>query len=310
MNTIFFDSKMNDDERRQQLFNGQLFVFSPVKSAQAFCKWTQEFVQGYFGKLDPRTAQFELPVEEYAAILAELKPKFIHHPESKKFIQGILSELGIDLEKTHFDVPRLRTATSDNYLTSGIAYAFHPHRDTWYSAPQCQLNWWMPVYDIESGNSMAFHPRYWYTPVKNGSHTYNYQEWNQKNRFIAGTQIKTDTRIQPKPEEPMELDPQVRVIANVGGIFIFSAAQMHSTVPNDTGKTRWSIDFRTVHANDVFNRRGAHNIDSSCTGTPMKDYLNGKDLSLLSDEAYNMYLDATPITAPNIKKSALAKERS
>jgi len=295
MNTIYFDSKMSDDERRQELYKGQLFVYSPCESAKAFCKWTQEFVQGYFGSLDPRTAQFHMPVEEYAAVLSEIKPKFIHHPESKKFIQGILTELGCDLSQTHFDVPRLRTATSDNYLTSGIAYAFHPHRDTWYSAPFSQLNWWMPVFDIESGNSMAFHPNYWNKPVKNGSHTYNYQEWNEKNRFIASTQIKTDTRVQPKPEEPMVLEPQTRLIANVGGILIFSAAQMHSTVPNDTGKTRWSIDFRTVHRGDILNRIGAKNIDSACTGTPMKDYLNGKDFSILPQEAYDMYVNGTPI---------------
>ena len=33
----------------------------------------------------------------------------------------------------------LRTSTSDDYLTSGISYSFHPHRDTWYSAPFSQL---------------------------------------------------------------------------------------------------------------------------------------------------------------------------
>jgi hypothetical protein len=44
-------------------------------------------------------------------------------------------------EHVIFDMPRLRSSTSDNYLTTGIAYEWHPHRDTWYSAPQCQINW-------------------------------------------------------------------------------------------------------------------------------------------------------------------------
>lgn len=56
---------------------------------------------------------------------------------------------------------------------------WHPHRDTWYSAPQCQLNWWIPIYDIESENAMAFHPRYWSEPVRNDSNGYNYYQWNQ-----------------------------------------------------------------------------------------------------------------------------------
>lgn len=298
MNTVYFDSRKSDDERRELLYNGQLFVYSPVPSAAEMCKFTQQLVRDYFGSLDPVTAQEHMPVEEYAAILADLKPKFIHHPESKKFIQGILKELGCDLEKTYFDVPRLRTATSDNYLTTGIAYAFHPHRDTWYSAPLSQLNFWMPVFDVESGNSMAFHPRYWNKPVKNSSQTYNYQEWNAHNRFNAAQHIKTDTRVQPKPEEPLELTPQIRVITNVGGIIIFSGANMHSTVPNNTGKTRFSIDFRTVNFDDLVNRKGAPNIDSACTGTPMKDYLRGTDLQQLSDEIFEMYVHGTPIESP------------
>lgn len=114
-----------------------------------------------FGGLDPLSAQFQLPVEEYVAVLARLKPAFIHHPACKDLLRGILSDFGCDLTRTYFDVPRLRTSTSGGYLTSGIAYAFHPHRDTWYSAPQCQLNWWFPVFEIEPSNAMAFHPRYW-----------------------------------------------------------------------------------------------------------------------------------------------------
>lgn len=295
MNTIYLDSNKSDDERRRLLYQGQLFVYSPLKSSMEMCRFTQQLIRDYFGPIDPVTAQHHMPVEEYAAILADLKPKFIHHPESKKFIQAILKELGCDLEKTHFDVPRLRTATSNNYLTTGIAYAFHPHRDTWYSAPFSQLNFWMPVFAIESGNAMAFHPNYWAKPVKNSSHVYNYQEWNAKNRFIAAQQIKTDTRVQPKPEEPLELNPQLRVVTNVGGIIIFSGATMHSTVPNNTGQTRFSIDFRTVHMEDVLNRKGAPNLDSTCTGTPMKDYLKASDFSVISDEICEMYMQGTPI---------------
>ena len=50
---------------------------------------------------------------------------------------------------------------------------------------------------------------------------------------------------------------------------LFSAAQLHSTVPNSSGLTRYSIDFRTVHLDDVWNKRGALNIDSACSGTTL-----------------------------------------
>jgi hypothetical protein len=279
MNTIYFDPPFGDDQRRQELYNGQLVVYSATVHSTALVELARALIREAFGDKDPETAQYVMPVEEYAAVLADLKPKFIHHPESKRCIQGILRDAGCDLERTYFDVPRMRTATSDDYLTTGIAYAFHPHRDTWYSAPQCQINWWLPIFEIESGRSMAFHPRYWSQAVRNGSHTYNYAEWNRTSRFNAAQHVKQDTRVQPKPEEPMELDPQTRVITPPGGILLFSAAQMHSTVPNTTGRTRFSIDFRTVHLDDAAALRGAPNVDSACTGTTMNDYLRASDLA-------------------------------
>jgi len=47
-----------------------------------------------FHPLDPETAQFDMAVEDYAALLAELKPRFIHHPESKRLIQEMLADFG------------------------------------------------------------------------------------------------------------------------------------------------------------------------------------------------------------------------
>lgn len=295
MNTVFFDSVVSDDLRRRQLYAGQIHVFSPKPSALELCKFARQMCEQAFAPHDPQTAQYRLPVEQFAAILAELKPKFIHHPTSKQLIQRLLVETGCDPAKTYFDVPRLRTSTSDEYLTSGISYAFHPHRDTWYSAPFCQINWWMPVYEIVPENIMAFHPRYWTQPVRNSSRSYNYQEWNQTSRQNAAQHIKSDTRVQPKPEEPMELDPQIRIAAASGGVMLFSAAQMHSTVPNTSGRTRFSIDFRTVHIDDAVSRRGAPNIDSACTGTTMGDYLRGTDLAHLPEEVIAMYMEVPAV---------------
>jgi hypothetical protein len=309
MNSIFFDANVSDDMRRQRLYEGQLFVYGPRPSSLALCAFAHEMAEEAFRPLDPRQAQHHLPVERFAAILAELKPRFIHHARSKQLIQQLLSEMGCDLEKTHFDVPRLRTSTDAGYLTSGISYAFHPHRDTWYSAPFCQINWWLPVYEIQPENIMAFHPRYWAQPVKNGSRDYNYQEWNRTGRQIAAQQIGVDTRRQPRPEEPMELDPQIRVVCPVGGILLFSGAQMHSTVPNTSGYTRYSIDFRTVHTDDVLARRGARNIDSDSTGTCMGDYLRGTDLAHLSEEVIAMY-DTPAHNETTVSVVAPAKSKS
>jgi hypothetical protein len=237
--------------------------------------------------------QESIPVERCVEILADLKPKFIHDPKSKQLIQRMLTERGCDLNKTYFDVPRLRTAFPANYLSSGIAYAFHPHRDTWYSAPFSQINWWMPVYDLSPDNSMAFHARYFDEAVPNSSNTYNYYEWNRSNRQSAAQHVKADTRVQPRALAALDPDPQFRVIAQVGGVLQFSAAHLHSTVPNTAGLTRYSIDFRTVHLDDVWEKCGAPNIDSACTGTTMHDYISAADFSHIPEEAMKLYFDGS-----------------
>ncbi len=295
MNSVFFDSAVSDDERRELLYSGQLFVYTASHGARKLVAFAREMIEDAFGGRDPELAQHDMPVEEYAALLTDLKPRFIHHPSSKQCIQQVLGELGCDPDQTYFDVPRMRTSTSENYLTSGIAYAFHPHRDTWYSAPMSQINWWLPIYPVLPSNAMAFHPGYWNRPVKNGSRTYNYEEWNRTSRQEASKHVKTDTRVQPKPEEPMELDPQLRLLPAPGGIILFSGAQMHSSVPNDSGRTRFSIDFRTVHLGDVEAWRGAPNIDSECTGTTMRDYLRVSDLSHIPEELCLSYEPGTPL---------------
>ena len=133
---IFVVAKTTDDAPRKDLYKGSLFVHSPSPYALKLCQLAKDMIEEVFRPFDPLTLHETMPVERCVEKLAALKPQFIHHAKSKEYIQGMLDESGCDLEKTYFDVPRLRTAFPGDYLKSGIAYAFHPHRDIWYSAPR------------------------------------------------------------------------------------------------------------------------------------------------------------------------------
>lgn len=293
MTTIHHGSLLSDPQRRALLYAGDLFLYEPTPTSRRLVEFAQCMVDAAFAPLEPQLAQFELPVARYAQILAQLKPAFIHHAECKRLLPELLAELGCDPERTYFDVPRLRSVTSHGYLTTGIAYDFHPHRDTWYSAPFCQLNWWLPLNPLTAESCMAFHPQHWNRPLRNSSAGYNYQEWNRVARFQAAQHVGTDTRTQPRALEPVQTEPDIRLLPPPGGILLFSGAQLHSTVPNTSGRTRFSIDFRTVHLDDVVAQRGAPNVDSYCTGTTMQDYLRCTDLAHLPTEAMAPY-DAGP----------------
>ena len=161
MTTVYYDPPFDDEARRNHLYEGDLIVLSPSKATLAFCQFAKELVKEAFAPLDPETAQYHLPVEKYAEILGKLKPTFIHHPETKNYMRNVLKGWGCDLEKTYYEVPKLRSSTSDGYLTTGIAYAWHPHRDTWTAALPSQINWWIPVYELHADNAMTFFPQYW-----------------------------------------------------------------------------------------------------------------------------------------------------
>ena len=76
---------------------------------------------------------------------------------------------------------------------------------------------------------------------------------------------------------------------------LFSAAQLHSTVPNTCGITRYSIDFRTVHVDDVWTKAGAINIDSAATGTTMRDYIRATDYPVFPMRLWSLYNDGTEV---------------
>jgi hypothetical protein len=292
MVAAYLDADLDDAARRERLYAGDIFLYSASPATRALIALAQEMLETTFAPRDPRKLHESMSPEEVASVLAGLKPRFIHHPECKRLLPQILAERGVDLDKVYFDVPRMRSAYPKDFLASGIAYAFHPHRDTWYSAPMCQINWWLPIYPLDPDNAMGFYPRYFSEPVANNSEIYNYYEWNTNNRANAAQHVRQDTREQPKPQQALE-NVSVRYLPPPGGMIVFSGSQMHETVPNSTNLARYSIDFRTVHIDDVAARRGAVNVDSRCTGTTMRDYLRGTDLSKLPEEFIRLYDDGT-----------------
>jgi hypothetical protein len=103
-----------------------------------------------------------------------------------------------------------------------------------------------------------------------------------------------ETRKQPEAEQEIEREPDIRVITPPGGILIFSGAQLHTTVPNTSGKTRFSIDFRVVNRRDVEAHVEAANVDSECTGTNLGDFMRATDLERLPGELIQEY-DTSPV---------------
>lgn len=283
MVNVHVDPAFDDAERRRRIYAGDILVYSRVPEVAAFAAFTRELVTEALGP-DPVTVHRRRSPEELAELLIDFKPKFIHHPESIAHLRRITEALGCSPAELHADVPKLRTAFPSGGLSTGIAYAFQPHRDTWYAAPPQQVNWWLPVWPVRTDNAMEFFPRGFGTTVPNDSGNYNYYRANAWRGRIKDFSGGHDTRVHPAPCPPLSPDEQrLCLVPPVGGVMLFSGDQLHATVPNTSPVTRYSVDFRMVHAADVASGAGAPRVDVACEGTALRDFRRLSDGAAFTD---------------------------
>lgn len=285
MVNVHIDPSFDDDERRRRLFAGDVIVYTALPEVAAFAAFTRELVTEAFAPDDPPTVDAVRSPDELAEILIDFKPKFIHHPESIGHVRRITSALGASPDDTYADVPKLRTAFPEGGLSTGIAKAFQVHRDTWYAAPRQQINWWLPVWPAAENNVMEFYPRWFGQAIPNTSGDYNYYQANIWRSHIKDFSGSADTRVHPAPVRPLPDDePRLCLVPPVGGVMLFSGDQLHASIPNSSGRTRYSIDFRTVHIADVRDDRGAPGVDVACQGTALRDFHRLTDDAALSED--------------------------
>src|SRR5262249_6350727 len=98
MNTIYVNPAFTDAEMRQRLYDGDLLLYAPRPTTKALCSYAEQMIVEAFKGLDPKTAQYHMPVEEYVAIVAPLKPKFIHDPQTKVLIRNMLEDFGLSMD--------------------------------------------------------------------------------------------------------------------------------------------------------------------------------------------------------------------
>lgn len=295
MTTLYLNRRLSDDDRRARVFDGDFFLYTDDRGSRALCALAREMTEEAFAGIDPERAQFDMPVEEFIRRVGPLKSGFTNSARTKELCQAYLSELGCDPIRTYFDLPRLRVVPSDAYLTSGVSYAYKAHRDTWYAHPRQLVNFWIPVYPVVGANAMSMFIRYFDEAVDNGSGQFDYDDWVTNSRFAAAGQVKTEARPHPLPLQPIETRGEIRIAGGVGDAMLFSTCHLHATAPNTSGVTRFSIDLRTVHLDDLEADRGPALDDSRATGTTLGDFLRVADLAPL---------DVTALPPPVVRRPA------
>lgn len=262
---------------KEPIYTGAIFLETQLQSAQQLCEFARHSIGHVFGvDVDHRYVHKQMPVKEFISNVSRLKGYFTNNDTVKEIIRTFLVEVGEEPADFLFDVPRLRVVPDYDYLHAGVSYAYKPHRDTWYGGVQCQINTWMPVYGITPDQTMMINPAYFAAPVKNSSGDWQLSDWIGRQRWLASTNVTEETRVHPVPIEEVDASHELRIAPGAGEMLIFSGAQLHGTVPNRSGQTRFSVDFRLMHIEDLKAGRGAVNVDNGCADpeSGYKDYFH------------------------------------
>ncbi len=281
--TLYVDPGRPAPWLRQSIYRGDVIILTKLPSVRTFVDYTREQLVELFRPYDPERVYEHIDKEEMAKLLASWKPGFMHASTSKELVGRIIREAGFCAEGTHYDVPKPRTSFPVDHLTTGIAYAFPWHRDVWYGAPAQQINWWLPVMEVSEDNAMRFDLKSFDRAVMNSSADFDYYQ-NNTARLTTASQISSERQIRPAAQNHTPVDELV-VIPPPGAVILFSGAQLHASIPNTSGKARFSVDFRTVDAAELHAGCGAPLVDAHCTGTAIRDFRRVSDNAPFDEES-------------------------
>lgn len=239
-----------DDRRRGELlFAGALLVLPGAPGLDAFRDRIAVLICERLGTDDPESALAELAPAELESAVADLREQVRRDETGREHLLSALALTGADLDDTYWDRVNLRV------LPHGAAHTGRGtgwHRDTWGSNIAAQTNWWTPIFPLAQGRTISFAPGLWQVPVANDS-----AGWSP-----AAARQGTVPLI-PAPRESLDGVVELPVVIEPGDLLCFSAAQLHRSVPNLTGRARFSVEVRTVTGEDVRSGRGAPDVDTA-----------------------------------------------
>lgn len=219
---------------------------------------------------DIRAAEQELGTAEHFARFTAARRCMTADAQAARCCRRVVSELGLSTSALAFDALRLRAVPHRGHHVPEAAAAYYLHRDTWYANPQTQLNWWIPLHDVDEQTTIRLFPRLFRQPLSNDSAEFDYNVWRQQVGWARPGGAALAVHPRALEIEQKELCWRPRVAA--AEIIVFSAAHLHGPALNEGGATRFSADFRTVHIEDERDGCGAPNVDNASLGSALLDY--------------------------------------
>ena len=246
------------------LYAGEILCWRQSPAVRALVAHTKKRLEAEFGAIAPDLSHKALGHGEQVARYGDIQRRYAASPEVRALWGAVFTRLGFDPAGLFHDRLHLRfqphqepgRAYPRTRFTSTVAF----HRDTWGSNFYAQVNWWAPVWPITAGRTMAIYPGLWRRRLANTSRNFDLAAVLERARSGGRTALSADDMI-PHLVEELPGARACPVVIAPGDMLLFSGAHAHAGVPNRTGRTRISLETRTLWLPDVRHARCAPNVD-------------------------------------------------
>lgn len=266
----------SQDRLRQGLYAGEVYLLGANAASAALVLQVQSELIEALGNA-PRLAQHRMDNDAFFARLGPLRRRLYTEPKYHEALREVVRAMGFDPASVAVDPLRLRVVRSRGDVQVPAAKAvYYPHRDTWYAHPQALLTWWIPMDDLDQAETFVFYPERFRQEVPNDSEAFDYDAWVRDgwDLKIGWQNPNTGTAAHyPGALGTVAGGPSVGFSCKAAQNLLFSGAHFHQTLPQASGQTRFSLDFRVVHLGDHAAGMGAPNVDARSRGSALRDYL-------------------------------------
>jgi hypothetical protein len=259
-----------------RVYDGNVYLLETTTESDAIVRRVEARLVEALGP-EPRLAQHRMDNDELFARLGPVRRELYLDPSYHEALRAVVRGVGLDPREVAFDPLRLRVVRSRGDAEVPAARAvYYPHRDTWYAHPQTLVAWWIPLDDLSEEETFVFYPERFDDAVPNDSEIFDYDDWVRDGwELKIGWQRKESGLTARYPGVVGEVDAgrAVGFSCTRGQNLLFSGAHFHRTLPQASGRTRFSLDFRLVHLGDHAAGKGAPNVDGRSRGSALRDYV-------------------------------------
>ena len=282
MSSFFAPIPENNTALRRGLYEGQLFKLGSNAASLRLVEEVglllqEELCRGLPSDAGYREAQLHLDNDAFFERIGRIRRTLYMDPRFHAALRAVIEAGGFDPEQVAFDPLRLRTICHEGHLNPRAAAVYLPHRDTWYGHPDCLIAWWIPLDELEPHETFEFFPDYFERGVPNDSECFDYEAWVARGWSLKIGWQDVDaglrTHYPAANLEGVELGRRLGFGAHHGENLLFAGAHLHQTLPQATGRTRFSLDFRIADLRDVRAGLGAPRVDNRSKGSSLRDYV-------------------------------------